>query len=166
MQLTQHFTLEELTASDTAARLSIDNTPPAEVVEELRASAQMLEHVRLILQVPVIVTSGYRCAALERAICETAFLTWCRRRGVAATMGEWLIYFERKAHPKGRAIDFKAPAFGTPLAVCQALAPHVEELGLDQLIHEFNSWAHAGRAAAPRHELLTIDGHGTRVGFA
>jgi zinc D-Ala-D-Ala carboxypeptidase len=46
MQLTEHFSLEELIASEVAARSGIDNTPPANIVSNLRVLAQGLERVR------------------------------------------------------------------------------------------------------------------------
>ena len=55
-QLTQHFTLAELTASGTAQRLGLDNTPPPEVLPALTNTAEMLERIRSTLGVPVVVT--------------------------------------------------------------------------------------------------------------
>lgn len=52
MQLTQHFTLAELTASTTAQRLRLDNTPPPELVPRLVRTAEMLERIRSTLGVP------------------------------------------------------------------------------------------------------------------
>jgi hypothetical protein len=45
----------------------------------------------------------------------------------------------------------------------------MKALGIDQLIHEYDSWVHLGLRAtdmAPRHQALTIDNKGTRNGFA
>ena len=59
------FTLEEFTRSTTAKRLKIDNTPNDEVIRNLQYGVQMvLDPLRRILQAPIIITSGYRCAAL------------------------------------------------------------------------------------------------------
>lgn len=41
MQLTQHFTLAELTKSSTAERLELDNTPPPEVLPALTSTARI-----------------------------------------------------------------------------------------------------------------------------
>jgi len=49
MMLSAHFSLEELTASEVAARAGIDNTPSAEVVRNLARLAEGLEFVRLAL---------------------------------------------------------------------------------------------------------------------
>lgn len=170
--LSKHYTLAELTRSDTAARLGIDNTPPAAIVEVLRVTAARLERVREILsekaarEIPVHVSSGYRCEALERVLCERAYEQWCVKSSLFPGRASWRVYLERKQHPKGRAGDITAPAFGTPLEVCLALEPHREALELDQLIYEFKSWAHVGWSqAAPRHQVLTIDASGTVPGL-
>ena len=49
MMLSAHFSLEELTASEVAARAGIDNTPSAEAVRNLARLAEGLELVRLAL---------------------------------------------------------------------------------------------------------------------
>ncbi len=68
MQLSAHFTLREFTRSQTAERLGIDNTPPPEVVENLRVlCAEILEPLRIAVG-PITVTSGYRCPELNKRI--------------------------------------------------------------------------------------------------
>lgn len=69
MKLTENFTLEELTASNTAARLGIDNTPSPIVQQNLRMLAEkVLQPIREEYKHPITVTSGYRCAELNRAV--------------------------------------------------------------------------------------------------
>ncbi len=69
MILTPHFTLQEFTESATARKYGIDNTPPAEVVNNLRRLCKnTLEPLREALDMPVIITSGYRCKALNLRI--------------------------------------------------------------------------------------------------
>lgn len=69
MHLTQNFTLEELTASADAKRHHIDNTPPQNVIINLRALAQnILQPLRKAWGSPIIVTSGYRCKALNKVV--------------------------------------------------------------------------------------------------
>jgi len=69
MNLSPHFTLEELTYSSTAARHGIDNTPSAEVVTELiRLCLTVLETARLLLQEPFHTDSGYRCLAVNTLV--------------------------------------------------------------------------------------------------
>lgn len=170
--LSRHYTLAELTRSDTAARLGIDNTPPAAIVETLRVTAARLERVREILSekakrdIPVLVSSGYRCEALERVLCERAYEKWCVKSSLFPSRASWKMYFATKQHPKGRAGDIEAPAFGTPLEVCRELDGHKQALELDQLIYEFKSWAHVGWSqGTPRHQVLTINAAGTFPGL-
>lgn len=69
IQLSPHFKLSELTASATARENGIDNTPPPEAVEKLRAlCSHTLEPLREALGLPIIITSGYRCKALNERI--------------------------------------------------------------------------------------------------
>lgn len=64
-----HFTVNELTRSETAARLNIDNTPPPELVDNmLRLIERVLEPARRKFGAPVYVNSGYRCPELNRAV--------------------------------------------------------------------------------------------------
>jgi zinc D-Ala-D-Ala carboxypeptidase len=134
MQLTEHFSLAELTASATAAQQGIDNTPSAVIVKNLTRTAQILERVRVLLgSVPMRVSSGYRCPALNAAV-----------GGVRDS-----------AHLNGLAADFVCPGFGTPLQICRRL----ESLGVDfdQLIQE-GTWVHIGLATdgvKPRRQVLT-----------
>lgn len=63
------FALKELTKSSTATRLKIDNTPNEEVFRNLQYGVQMvLDPLRRIHQQPIIITSGYRCAQLNKAV--------------------------------------------------------------------------------------------------
>lgn len=144
MNLTEHFTLEELTASDTAARLGIDNTPGPVERANLVVLANKLEVVRLILGAPLIISSGYRCLALNRKLRSD----------------------DTSAHVQGLGADFTCPGFGTPLEIALRLASRRDEIGFDQLIHEFGRWVHVGfRLKDPRGELLTVDTRGTRAGL-
>jgi zinc D-Ala-D-Ala carboxypeptidase len=69
MRLSQHFTLEEMTKSQTASRRGIDNTPPPEVVENLKQLCEnVLEYIRVRFGKPVNVNSGYRGPKLNKAI--------------------------------------------------------------------------------------------------
>lgn len=67
-RLTKNFTLEELTASSTALRRGIDNTPPEGVKGELKELASLLQTIRDAYGYPIHVTSGYRCAELNVAV--------------------------------------------------------------------------------------------------
>ena len=63
---TPHFALLEFTESPTAKKYGIENTPPEEAVENLKnLCVGTLEPLREALGLPVIITSGYRCKALN-----------------------------------------------------------------------------------------------------
>jgi zinc D-Ala-D-Ala carboxypeptidase len=138
MYLPTHFTLEEFTVSETAARRGVDNTPPPDIVARLRGTAQGLEVVRLRLGAPIIIMSGYRCGALNAEI------------GGAAN----------SQHMVGEAADFICPRFGHPRSIADALADSGIEY--DQLILEFGRWVHISFADRPRRHALVIDHNGTR----
>lgn len=147
-KLTEHFTLEEFTDSQTAARRGLDNVPPAglQARKNLQRTAEVMEEVRTILgSKPILISSGYRGPEVNAAVGGS----------------------KNSAHMSGLAVDFSCPGFGTPKAICKKLEPHMKTLGIDQLIHEFDSWVHLGlTGGAPRHMALTIDNKGTRSGFA
>lgn len=132
--LTMHFTLAELTASQTAARRRIKNEPGAAAYSNLLRLAATLEEVRrLVGNRPVLVSSGYRCQELNAAI------------GGASN----------SAHTRGLAADFTVPAFGNPHLVCKLLLGC--GLRFDQLIYE-GTWVHLGLADVgmpARGEVLT-----------
>lgn len=69
MKLSQHFTLEEMTKSQTGARKGIDNTAPPEVVQNLKLLCEnVLEKIRIHFGKPLTVNSGYRGPKLNKAI--------------------------------------------------------------------------------------------------
>ena len=68
MKLTEHFTLEELTNSPTANRLHIDNFPSDTIISSLMELSELLEKIRNIYSKPIVVTSGYRCEKLNKAV--------------------------------------------------------------------------------------------------
>lgn len=64
-----HFTIRELTRSETAVRMGIDNTPPYEAVENMRRLiSEVLDPAREELGIPIIVNSGYRSVRLNKAV--------------------------------------------------------------------------------------------------
>lgn len=68
-KLSKNFTLEELTASVTAKKKGIDNTPSKEVKENLRILCRkILQPLRDLYGKPIRVGSGYRCPALNTAV--------------------------------------------------------------------------------------------------
>ena len=136
MLLSEHFSLEELTASEVAARAGIDNSPSAETMQNLLRLAVRLELVRAALgNNPLHVTSGYRSPRLNQMVGGS----------------------KNSMHMQGLAADILCPAFGPPLEVCRAIAK--SGIAADQIIHEFGRWCHVGLAPeghAARNELLTI----------
>lgn len=69
-RLTKNFTLDELTASETAKALHIDNTPSGRVLENLkRLCVNVLQPLRDAWGAPIVVNSGYRSLALNRKVC-------------------------------------------------------------------------------------------------
>ncbi len=132
MQLSEHFELAEFLVSETAARRGIANEPTPEIIDNLRRLCQsVLEPLRVKLARPVVITSGYRSPALNRAI------------GGSPT----------SHHMQGRAADIIVPGI-TPLAVCQAASQL--KLPCVQIIHEFGRWSHLSVAISnERTQLLT-----------
>jgi len=156
-QLTEHFSYEELTASDTAVRLGIDNTPPPEITPHLVVNAQGLEQIRKVTGHALIVHSGYRCEALEKVLCAKDFLAWCARHDKDPVIA-WPEYFARKAHPKGYATDFICPAFGTPAEIVKIV--RASGIKFDELIEEGvgpngGGWCHCSFDPQLRGEVLT-----------
>jgi zinc D-Ala-D-Ala carboxypeptidase len=146
--LTPNFTLEEMTDSQTAARKGIPNVPLAHELANLERTAKVMEKVRTLLgDKPILISSGYRSPKVNAAVGGS----------------------KNSAHMSGLAVDFSCPGFGTPYMICKTLEPHMQELGIDQLINEFppNGWVHLGLSpGAPRHMAMTIDNRGARNGFA
>lgn len=148
MRLSPHFTLAELTASNKAQILRIDNTPGADVLRRLQFTAEMLERIRSTVGRPVIVTSGYRCPELNRAV-----------GGVTSS-----------DHITGQAADIVAPAFGTPYQLARLLAPLVSTLGIGQLILEGvkgKQWVHVSTRIPDKmlNRIITISDSGVRAGI-
>ena len=148
MQLTPHFSLAELTASTTARRLGIDNTPPPELMPRLVITAEMLERIRDTLGVPITVTSGYRGRQVNQAV-----------GGVTSS-----------DHTQGHAADIVAPGYGTPYRIAKTLAPLVSVLGIGQLILEGvkgKQWVHVSTRVPdkPANRVITITDQGAQLGI-
>ena len=64
-----HFTIEELYASDTAKRLGIDNKPSVQqMINLVYLSAYVLEPLRVAMDEPIKIGSGFRCQKLNKAV--------------------------------------------------------------------------------------------------
>lgn len=68
MNLTDNFTLEEMTHSDVAESSGIDNTPSQEVINNLQRLTDQLQVIRNKWGSPIKVTSGYRCLRLNKLV--------------------------------------------------------------------------------------------------
>jgi len=112
MKLSENFSLNELTKSQTATRKGIDNKPTTEQVENLKAlSIHILQKIRDHYERPVRVTSGYRSPELCEAIGSSA----------------------KSQHAKGEAADFEITGVDNfDLAIWIS-----KNLDFDQLISEF-----------------------------
>jgi len=112
MKLTENFSLNELTKSQTAERKGIDNTPSAEHQENLKSLCEMiLQPIRDHFGQVVSVSSGYRSPELCVAIGSST----------------------QSQHAKGQASDFEI--FGVSN---KELADYIDQnLDYDQLILEY-----------------------------
>jgi hypothetical protein len=135
MRLTPHFTLAELTFSQTAARENIENRPNAEQIENLRLLClNILEPVRVGIGKPITVTSGFRSARLNKAV------------GGAPS----------SQHLTGQAADivcFAMPAKALFKRIIRMRLPY------DQLIYEGTkntAWVHVSYDAARRRGSILL----------
>lgn len=130
MNLTENYTLEEMTFSEYAVRNGITNIPDALIIGALRDTCIMLlEPLREEIGQPIIITSGYRSRQLNTAI------------GGSKT----------SQHCFGQAVDIKVYEMAT-----EDLFQKVIELDLpyDQIIQEFDSWVHLSYRKNPRKQKL------------
>ena len=140
MNLSPHFSLAELVASQVATRKGIDNTPAPAIVANLTRLAALLEQVRALVGAPIAISSGYRSPALNKAV------------GGAAN----------SAHVLGLAADI-----GTAKLAPKALALLIRQsdIAFDQLIYE-GTWVHiALSAGTPRRQVLTAKFAGGGVSY-
>ena len=67
--VTMHFTIEELYASNKAKELGIDNKPSIQkMIHLVYLAAFVLEPLRVAMGMPIRISSGYRCEALNKAV--------------------------------------------------------------------------------------------------
>lgn len=133
-RLTEHFLLDELLTSETAARRGIALIPPQSIINNLQRLCTLgLEPLRGRLGRPVFVLSGWRPEWLNRL--------------VGGSPGS--------AHMEGRAGDIKVEGMSA-----RSLAGFIARQGLpfDKVIEEFDRWVHVQiprEGAEPRGLLLT-----------
>jgi len=138
MKLSPHFTSDEFTRSQTAARWGIDNTPNETVLSNLYKTAAMMEEVRRVCGQPIAISSGYRCPELNRKI------------GGAMN----------SQHITGQAVDFTARGLTIDETMQLIISSNID---YNQLIAEYDSWVHISWSDKPRRETLEISREGTRV---
>ena len=120
MNLSPHFTYSEFTRSDTALRLGIVNDLPINLVHNAMTTAAMLERIRTFLVAPMMVSSGFRCYELNKAIGSK----------------------DTSDHVKALACDFTLQDM-SPFVVAKKLSEVMDELQIGQLIYE-HTWIHVG----------------------
>jgi len=136
MNLSPHFTLDELTHTD---HREIDNTPTQDEISNLQQLANFLEEVKTVLcGKPIMISSGFRCKALNDAVGSK----------------------DTSQHRTGFAADFRVPGM-TPDEVVRAVV--ASGIGYDQIIREFDRWTHISVSDKPRKQALIIDKSGTRA---
>ena len=140
INLTPHFTLEELTHTD---HREFDNTPNDAELENLKRLAAFLEQVKTVLGgKPIMVNSAFRSKQVNDAVGSK----------------------DTSQHRIGCAADIRVPSI-TPDEVVKAII--ASGLPYDQVIREFDRWTHVSipntPATAPRKQALIIDKQGTRL---
>ena len=140
MNLTEHFTLEELTHTD---HRQFDNTPNDAELENIQRLAEFLEEVKTVLGgKPIMVNSAFRSKQVNDAVGSK----------------------DTSQHRIGCAADIRVPSM-TPDQVVRAVI--ASGIGYDQIIREFDRWTHISipnqEGGTPRKQALIIDKQGTRV---
>ena len=141
--LTPHFTLEELTFSETAERNGWDNSPNEVELANLKRLADFLEQVKVVMGgKPIMISSGLRTKKVNDAVGSK----------------------DTSQHRLGCAADFKVPGV-TPDEVCRKII--ASGIAYDQIIREYDRWIHISVPSsvdtAPRRQALIIDNKGTRL---
>jgi len=139
MNLSEHFTIEELTHTD---HREFDNTPNASELANLTRLAAFLEEVKKVLgNRPIFINSAFRSKQVNDAVGSKD--TSQHRIGCAADI---------------RLADMK------PDEVVRAII--AAGLPYDQIIREFDRWTHISVPSnpndKPRRQALIIDKAGTR----
>jgi len=141
MQVTPHFSLNELTASETAARRGWDNTPGPSELANLTRLADLLEQVRALLGKPVLVNSAYRSKQVNDAVGSK----------------------DTSQHRIGCAADIRVPGMTPDQVVRKIIASGI---AFDQCIREFDAWTHISVPntidTPARRQALIIDKQGAR----
>ena len=139
-QLSEHFTLEELTHTD---HRELENIPNETELANLKRLAEFLETVKIVLGgKPIMVNSAFRSKVVNDAVGSK----------------------DTSQHRVGCAADLRVPGM-TPDEVVKAII--ASGIGYDQVIREFDRWTHISIPNklfdSPRKQALIIDKQGTRV---
>ena len=142
MNLTPHFTLDELTASESSERNGWDNSPNDAELENLKRLANFLEQVKVVLGgKPIMINSAFRSKKVNDSVGSK----------------------DTSQHRIGCAADIRVPGM-TPDQVVKAVI--ASGIGYDQVIREFDRWTHisvpSSEDTSPRKQALIIDKAGTR----
>jgi hypothetical protein len=146
MQLSEHLSLEEVTNSDTAKRLGIDNSPTPEHLANLKLTAEhIFEPIRNHFGKPIHVSSGYRSKALN-----------------AATPGSSLT----SQHCSGEALDLDQDGMNTGITNVMIFNYIKDNMVFDQLIWEYGTnsapdWVHVSWESTGKQRKQIL--RGTRV---
>ena len=139
MNLTENFSLEELTHTD---HREFDNTPNDAELENLKRMAEFLEEVRSLLGKPLLINSCFRSELVNNSVGSKS----------------------SSQHRVGCATDFRVNGM-TPNEVVKAII--ASDLNFDQIIREFDRWTHISIPNSihnlPRKQALIIDKKGTRL---
>lgn len=139
IHLSDHFNIAEVTVSETASRLGIDNSVPSHLTDTLKFTAAGMERVRAALgNNPVSINSWYRCLLLNRALNSK----------------------DTSQHRKGEAVDFICPAYGSPAEIVKTLVQLQPLIRYDQLILE-HTWVHISFSPSPRSQVLSLLSNGS-----
>ena len=151
MKLSDNFDLSEFIRSDYAKRNGINNVPNAQQTENLQElCVHILEPLRKHFQIPILISSGFRCDALNAAI------------GGA----------KNSQHTMGQAVDIDHDLSANVVTNSMIFDWIKTNLVFDQIIWEFGTstnpdWVHVSYVAnnKNRNQVLRAIKHGTKTTY-
>jgi len=141
-----NFYTYEVARSQIATRNKIDNTPNELELKFAKCIAkEIFQPCRDHFGIPYSPSSWFRCEALEKVICKSAFEDWCIDNKNPIDELSWIEYFSKKQHPTGGACDIEIPGISND-DLFEFIKRNLE---FDQLIREFaiaddphSGWVH------------------------